>query len=221
MPRTEYTEQLAALRRDVVAMGELVLERYEEALEAREGRDAALAERVIEGDREVNERYLAVERDCIDLFALEQPVAGDLRLVASSFKIATDLERVGDLATNLAADAEAPPGESFPSADVGALASEAGDMLADALDAYATDDEAACWAVAERDDDLDAACEAAGEAVVTELIRAGPAVEAEPLLEATKRRLLSIRDVERVGDHAVNVAARTLYMTDHDDSLLF
>jgi hypothetical protein len=113
MPRTEYTEQLAALRRDVVAMGELVLERYEEALEAREGRDAALAERVIEGDREVNERYLAVERACIDLFALEQPVAGDLRLVASSFKIATDLERVGDLATNLAADAEAPPGESF------------------------------------------------------------------------------------------------------------
>jgi phosphate transport system protein len=219
MARTEYTAQLDALRSDVVDMGELVLDRYEAALEASDRADGDLAETVVEGDREINERYLALERDCIDLFALQQPVASDLRFVASSFKILTDLERVGDLATNVATR-PAPTEAQFDDVDVLGIARDARSMVADALAAYATDDVAACWEIAERDEDLDRACEVAGETVMAELVRADPGTGAR-LPGAASRLLLLLRNVERVGDHAVNIAARTLYMVDHDDSLLF
>jgi phosphate transport system protein len=219
MARTEYTAQLDALRSDVVEMGKLVLDRYDAAIEACERGDGDLGETVVEGDREVNERYLAHERDCIDLFALQQPVASDLRFVASSFKILTDLERVGDLATNVAAR-PAPTEAQFADVDVPAIARDARSMVADALAAYASDDVAACWEIAERDEELDRACEGAGETVMAELVRADPMTGAR-LPGAASRLLLLLRDVERVGDHAVNIAARTLYMVEHDDSLLF
>jgi phosphate transport system protein len=219
MPRTEYRAQLEVLRTDVVAMGEAVLDQYDRALEACERGDAELAESVIESDREINERYLALERECIDLFALQQPVASDLRFVASSFKIVTDLERIADLATNIA-HRPLPPTDAVGDVDVRGVAEEARAMVADALAAYATDDVAACWRIAERDTDLDRACENASETVVGALLSADPAGEAS--LQTTASRLLVLlRDVERVGDHAVNVAARTLYMAEHDDSLLF
>jgi phosphate transport system protein len=221
MPRAEYREQLETLRNDVVEMGELVLDRYDMALAARSQGDPDLAATVREGDREINEQYLALERDCIDLFALQQPVATDLRFVASSFKIVTDLERIGDLATNLAAAPDTGAPERFATVDVDGIATDARDMVADSLAAYATDDAAACWEIAERDDVLDGACEAAAEGVVTHLVRAQPTDDVDALLAAASDLLVTIRDLERVGDHAVNIAARTLYMIDHDDSLLF
>ena len=221
MPRTDYTAQLEALRNDVVAMGELVLDRYDMAIEAVEREDPTMAATVVEGDREVNTRYLALERDCIDLFALQQPVAGDLRFVVASFKIVTDLERVGDLATNLAADPTRPGAERYPGVDVLDVAESARDMVADALGAYATEDAAACWEIAERDDCLDARCEEAGRAVVDALLEAEVGADADAVRADASRLLVFVRDVERVGDHAVNIAARTLYMVDHDDSLLF
>ena len=103
MSRTEYRRQLDGLRADVLEMSELVRERLRWSLDAYETKDDDLAERVITGDHEVNELYLELEGDCIELLALQQPVAGDLRFIASSFKIITDLERIGDLAVNLAA----------------------------------------------------------------------------------------------------------------------
>jgi phosphate transport system protein len=219
MPRNEYRGELEALRSDVVEMGELVLDQYDAALEACERDDTDLAETVVEGDREINEQYLALERDCIDLFALQQPVASDLRFVASSFKIVTDLERVGDLATNIA-EQRLPTRAEFEAVAIPDMASEARSMVAAALAAYATDDVTACWELAERDTDLDRAVEMAGQAVVSELVRARP-VTGRDLPAAASRLLLLLRDVERVGDHAVNIAARTLYMVEHDDSLLF
>lgn len=221
MPRTDYTTQLEALRNDVVAMGELVLDRYDMAIEAIGAEDPALADTVVEGDREVNTRYLSLERDCIDLFALQQPVAGDLRFVVASFKVVTDLERVGDLATNLAANPTRPGLERYPDVDVLDVAETARDMVADALAAYATDDAAACWSIAERDEGLDARCEAAGRAVVDSLLEAEAGADADAVRADASRLLVFVRDVERVGDHAVNIAARTLYMVEHDDSLLF
>ncbi|MFT4885479.1 MAG: phosphate transport system protein, partial [Natronomonas sp.] len=76
MPRADYQRQLDALRADVVEMGDHVLTRYEDALTVLETRDAELANGIIEGDDAINERYLDLEGDCIDLFALQQPVAG-------------------------------------------------------------------------------------------------------------------------------------------------
>ncbi|KKF39232.1 transcriptional regulator, partial [Halorubrum saccharovorum] len=132
MPRENYQEELNELRADVVAMGELVGERYASAIEAAATGDDELAEEVVEGDSEVNETYLGLEEECTELLALQQPVAGDLRLVTASFKVITDLERVADLATNLAGYG-GPDGGVHPAVEFRELGEDAGEMVADAV----------------------------------------------------------------------------------------
>lgn len=225
VPRESYQEDLEALRGAVVELGEDVMAQVGMGLTALERGDVDLARSVIEGDDPINERYLELEADCIDLFALQQPVASDLRFVASSFKILTDLERVGDLATNFGKYALAEAREPRPDLDVVRIGRDAGEMIQDALVAYDTENVEACREIAHRDDHIDALCQHASGAVVRDLIEreadGGEAWEVERLMDDVSRLLLTIRDVERVGDHAVNVAARTLYMVDHDPELLY
>jgi phosphate transport system protein len=224
MPREGYQDQLEELREDVLYMSEVVLEQLRTGLAALDDKDEDLAWDVIEGDHEINEMYLELEQDCVDLLALQQPVAGDLRFIAASFKIITDLERIGDLATNLGdytLDAER---DMFPDVDIQDIGTEVIGMIEDAMDAYADEDSEACYAISEYDDEVDAHCERASETVARELIeREGVEDEAEieQLMQDVYRLLLTIRDLERVGDHAVNIAARTLYMVENDDDLLY
>ncbi len=221
MARVEYQQQLADLREKVVAMSDIVLERYETALTALETKNESLARGVIEGDSEVNERYLDIEGDCIDLFALQQPVAGDLRFIASSFKIITDLERVGDLATNLAGYAIAAERERYPEIDVIYIGTEAGSMVAEAMEAYGNDDADSAREIAARDDRIDRLCMESSDAVVEDLLRTNYDDDAGDVMDDVSRLLLTIRDLERVGDHAVNICARTAYMTDSDTELIY
>lgn len=221
MARTEYQTQLRELRADVLEMSDLVVERYELALKALETKDESLAQNVIEGDHEINDWYLDIESDCIELFALQQPVAGDLRFVASSFKILTDLERIGDLATNLARytiDAER---ERYPEVDVIYIGTEAGTMVSDAMDAYANDDPDAAREISSRDDKIDRLCGDASEVVIEDLLRTEYGDDDTEMMDDVSRLLLTIRDLERVADHAVNICARTVYMTDHDPELIY
>jgi len=220
--REAYRESLDELRADVKSMADGVLAQLSTALDALDGDDREAARAVIEGDDEINRRYLALESDCIDLIALQQPVASDLRFVAATFKILTDLERVGDLATNLARYALAGGSEAAAEVRIRRIGETAHGQLRDAVDAYVAADAEACRAVAARDDELDAACQHASEAVVRELV-AGEADpwDVERLLDDVSRLLLTIRDLERIGDHAVNVAARTLYMGEGDPELIY
>jgi phosphate transport system protein len=221
MARIDYQEQLDALRSDVLEMSELVIERYETAMEALETKDESLARDVIDGDDEINELYLDLEGDCIDLFALQQPVAGDLRFVASSFKILTDLERIGDLAGNLAGYALAAERERYPEVDVMYIGSEAGRMVTGAMDAYRDDDPETARAIAARDDEINRLCGAASDAVLEDLLRTAYGDEGTEMMEDVSRLLLTIRDFERVADHAVNICARTVYVIDHDRELIY
>jgi len=224
MARQSYQDQLDDLREDVLYMSELVIDRYRMGLEALARQDEDLAWRVIEGDDEVNELYLDLEGDCVDLVALQQPVASDLRFIAASFKIITDLERVGDLATNLGEYTLDANESRFPDVDVQSIGDFAREMLEDAMVAYAEEDVEACRELADRDDELDRLCTDASRAVVRDLITReldGEDDDVEDLLVDVSRLLLTIRDLERIGDHAVNVAARTLYMVENDDELLY
>jgi phosphate transport system protein len=223
MTRREFERQLDALRTAVVDLGSTVVERLESATEALETGTESLALRVVDGDDEVDERYLAVERGCIDLFALQQPVASDLRAVAAAYKIATDLERVGDLAVNLAEYALDLERELYPEVDLGELTETAIRMVEDALEAYVEDADAwRCHELADRDTELDAMCAHAGEVVTRALLEhdVSDAEDVEGTVADVTTLLLAVRDLERVGDHAVNIAARTLYITEADDSLL-
>jgi phosphate transport system protein len=221
MARKDYQKKLETLREDVLYMSEVVIERLRMGLEALEYKDEDLAWEVIDGDHEVNELYLDLEQDCVDLVALQQPVAGDLRFIAASFKIITDLERIGDLATNLGDYTLDAHQDMFPEVDIQAIGEEVIAMVEASMAAYAgedTDD------IADRDDDVDRQCESASETVARDLIERddiGSEKEVERLMQDVHRLLLTIRDLERVGDHAVNIAARTLYMVESDDDLLY
>ena len=224
MPREQFQAALSGLRSAVLELGDRVVAQLDDALTALRTGDVRLARAAIQADTAVNERYLELESQCIDLFALQQPVAGDLRFVATSFKILTDLERIADLATNLGGYAAAGDDGLAPEVAVDDIGTAARSMLVDSLDAYRTGDPMACRAVDAEDDRVDALCAAASETVARELVEREAAADAwalEPLLDDVSRLLLTVRDLERVADHAVNIAARTLYMTDNDPSLLY
>ena len=226
MARESYQEKLEALRDDVLYMSELVLERLRLGVDALEQKDEELAWEVIDGDDEINQLYLDLESECVDLLALQQPVASDLRFIAASFKIITDLERIGDLATNLGEYSIEAQRDVYPEVDIQAVADETIDMVQAAMEAYEREDAEACYTIADRDDAVDEQCERASETVVRDLIEHEvdadtDDTEVEQLMADVSRMLLTIRDLERVGDHAVNIAARTLYMVENDDDLIY
>ncbi|MFD1634137.1 phosphate signaling complex protein PhoU [Haloplanus ruber] len=227
MARTNYQSSLEELRDDVLYMSEVVAERLRAGLDALERKDERLAQEVIEGDDEINDMYLELEGTCVDLIALQQPVASDLRFIAASFKIITDLERIADLAVNLGGYALDAQRDLFPDVDMQRIGRTTLEMLDDAMSAYADEDADGCYAVADHDEEVDAMCEAASELVVRDLIEGDYLgdgegdEELESLMQDVSRLLLTIRDLERIGDHAVNVAARTLYMVENDDELLY
>ncbi len=226
MARQGYQEQLEELETDVLYMSEVVSESLRSGLNAMEQKDEKLARDVIEGDNEINEMYLNLEQSCIDLFALQQPVAGDLRFIASSFKIITDLERIADLATNLGEYTLRAEADMFPEVDIQAIGDLTLEMIDNAMLAYADRDAEACFEIDSRDDELDSLCQKASTTVMRDLIEtevdeANKEDDIEALMGAVSRLLLTIRDLERVGDHAVNIGARTLYMVENSDELIY
>jgi phosphate transport system protein len=222
MPRDSFQDDMDTLREDVLELGSTVTDRLRTAVSALDDRDRERARFVLEGDHEINERYLELEADCIDLFTLQQPVASDLRFVAATFKILTDLERIGDLAMNLGGYVMGMQREFVPRADLVTIGELVADQVQAALEAYEAADPAACHGVADRDDEIDGLCERAAEVLLRDLVDRAPDGETlETLLEEVFQLLLTIRDLERIGDHAVNIAARTLYMAESDDALLY
>jgi len=222
MSEPSLSEQPASLRDDVVAFGDSVHNQLRRALSALDTLDPELARTVVDGDRLVNERYLDLERDCIEVLALHQPVASDLRTVVAAFKILTDLERIADLAANLASLVEPLVSDvtdhTFAAVsliEAGELASE---MVSDALYAFETADRELCRAVLRRDEVLNDRCREAMQTVLQRLLDPErPSTDVTSLLQ---RVLVLIRDIERAGDHAANVAARTYYALEADDTLL-
>ena len=225
MTRESYQQSLDRLRADICSMGEIVVEQFEQSLDALSNRDEQLARRVIEGDTGVNDQYLELEQQCVDLFALQQPVASDLRFITASFKILTDLERVGDLSVNLAQYALAAKREIVPEVAVEEIGTDALSMLERSLSAYQSEDTEAARRIEAADDDIDELCRVSSETITRDLIERevvddGPWM-VEQLLDDVTRVLLTIRDIERVADHAVNIAARTLYMVENDPELIY
>jgi phosphate transport system protein len=228
MPRKDYQQQLEDLEEDVLYMSEVVQDRFLMGLNALEQKDEDLAWTVIDGDDEINQLYLDLEQDCVDLLALQQPVAGDLRFIAATFKIITDLERIADLATNLGDYTLDATRDVYPDVDIQDIGAKVLDMVEDAMLAYAEQDVDACYDIAERDNEIDSLCERASTTVIRDLVETeleerehASEDEIEVFMTEVSRMLLTIRDLERVGDHAVNIAARTLYMIENDDALIY
>jgi phosphate transport system protein len=203
--RTAYHQALENTRLDVVRLGALVSDAIRSATHALERRDAVLAGRVIAGDDEIDDMRRRVEAACIQLIWKQQPVAGELREIASMLQIVTDLERIGDYAVDIGKNAikltDVPVRPA--SVEVGLIANLAHQMLEDVMRAYRERDAALADKVIERDDEVDILYRNGLEALQAEMQEDSGTVPAGTLL------LFVISIIERVGDRAQNIAWHT------------
>jgi phosphate transport system protein len=203
--RTAYHQALDNARLDVVRLGALTLDAARSSTHALERRDGGLAARVIAGDDEIDDTRRRVEGACIELIWKQQPVAGELRAIAGMLQIVTDLERVGDYAVDISKNAikliDVPVRPA--SVEVGQIAAAAQSMLADAMRAYREGDAELADTVIERDDEVDHLYRTGIEALQTEMQADPSVVPAGTLL------LFVLASIERIGDHAQNIAWKT------------
>lgn len=204
----QIEEDLTELTRKVSHMGGLVEEALDRSLTALLDRRADLARIVIEGDEVVDELENEVEESCLDVLALRQPVARDLRYVAGILKINSDLERMADLAVNIAERAEVlaevPPLPFRP--DVTRLAALVKRMVRDGLDALQRLDAALAWSTWRADDEADRLYrELIGETI--QFMR-----EHNERIGDVMHLVGALRNLERLADHATNIAEDVIFV---------
>ena len=205
-----FDAELSSLKHQLLAMGGLVESHLSEAVKALVDRDRLAAERVIEGDSQVNQCEVAIDELCIRMLALRQPAASDLRFIAAVLKIVTDLERIGDLAVNMAERALALCDEAPMRAavDLPSMATAAQTMLRDALDAFVSGDVAKAEGVLAADVAIDALL-----VDVFDQIRAEMRRDVE-LINRGLSTIFFAKHIERLADHATNVAEMVVYLVE-------
>jgi phosphate transport system protein len=208
-----FTEELAELKQRLLAMGGLAEERLEAAVRSMVERDRALMAAVINGDEAINRLQVEIDDRCFKLLALRQPMAVDLRVIVAAFKINSDLERIGDLAVNVAEAAERYVSHSpvKPLIDLPRMADMAQRMLREALHAFVAGDAEAAQDVLEQDDGLDAIKNQIFRELLTYML--GDPRTIEPGIDL----ILVSRHLERVGDHATNIAEDVIFIVEARD----
>ncbi len=203
-----YDAELQQVRERLLEMGGKVEAALLASVRSLTERDAAAAELVIAGDREVNRLEIEVDDLCRRLLALRQPAASDLRFITTALKIVTDLERMGDLAVNIAeralALAQAPPLRLFH--DLGALANLCESQLKKALDAFVEADAEKAKEVVASDELLDAVY----LKLFNELLQC--MMEDSRAIRRATAVMFAAKQLERFGDHAANVGEMVVYM---------
>jgi phosphate transport system protein len=212
-PIPHFQEELEQLKMRLLEMGGLAEERVRSAIRALVERDDERVDHVLLGDQPINELHIEVDGRCFKLLALHQPMAIDLRAIMSAIKINTDLERVGDLAVNIAEAARRylrhPAVKEL--IDIPRMADIAQSMLRDALDSYVRRDTALAEHVLNEDDVLDALKTQVFRELLTFMLQAPSTIE--PALDL----ILVSRHLERIGDHATNIAEDVIFMVSARD----
>jgi len=208
-----FQEELETLKERLLAMGGLAEERVRLSVRGVAERNPDDIQAVLGGDEPVNDLHIEIDDRCFKLLALHQPMAADLRAIVAAVKINTDLERVGDLAVNVA---EA--GKRYlhhapvkPLIDIPRMGDIAQLMLRDALDAFVRRDIALAEAVLAKDDELDALKTQIFRELLTFMLQDTSTIE--PALDL----ILISRHLERIGDHATNVAEDVIFMVSARD----
>jgi phosphate transport system protein len=203
-----YEAELRALRDRLLAMGGLVERAIGASVRAVVERDAPMAEQVKTRDREINRMEVEIDGACRRILALRQPAASDLRFITTALKIVVDLERMGDLAVNVAERAvdlgQAPP--LGPLHDLARIADLAEAQLKKALDAFVTGDVAKAEAVMGADETIDALYLKIFNDMVLLMME-----DPKNIRRATSV-MFAAKHLERFADHAVNVAEMVVFM---------
>jgi phosphate transport system protein len=208
-----FQEELGVLQSRLLAMGGFAEERVRESVFGLATREPAAVDRVLQGDEPINDLHIEIDDRCFKLLALHQPMAADLRAIVAAVKINTDLERVGDLAVNIAEAAKRylqhPPVK--PLIDIPRMGDIAQRMLRDALDAFVRRDTTLAEAVLAADDELDALKSQIFRELLTYMMQDTSKIE--PALDL----VLISRHLERIGDHATNIAEDVIFMVSAKD----
>lgn len=204
-----FAVELAELRNKLLQMGGMVESAVHRSVRALVDRDESLARKVLEGEPAINQMEKEVDELCTRLLVLQQPMARDLRFLTSVLKINTDLERMGDLAKNIAARTlsllKVPPLKL--NVDIPHISSLVEQMLLKSLDAFVQEDDDLAQQVLMADDEVDALRTAAYGDIV-HFMQNNP-----PLVQAGMELVFVVRNLERIGDHATNMAEDVIFMT--------
>jgi phosphate transport system protein len=205
-----FDEELAGLQQTLLAMGGLVEDQIRRAMRALIERDDALAQDVIDRDRQVNAYDVEVDEKSVELLALHQPAAGDLRFITTIMKVVTDLERIGDQAVNIAQRAlelnQEP--QLKPYIDLPRMAERAQRMVKESLDAFVGRDTPLARQVCAEDAEVDSLKEQIFRELLTYMMS-----DPKTIPRAIRLILIS-RFLERVADHATNIAEMVIYMVE-------
>jgi len=203
-----FDEELNKLREKLLRMSGIVEESVALSIEALRDRKEELAREVLRREESVNLLDVEIDETCLRLLALRQPMAGDLRLITSAMKIGVDLERMGDLAVNIAQRAlellQAPLLK--PLVDIPRMARLAQDMLKDSIRAFIDRNDALAADVCERDDAVDALENQVFRELLTYML------EDPSTIQRAVGLLLVSRYLERLADHATNIGENVIYL---------
>lgn len=208
----EYEAELDGLREHVLLMGARVEEMLEASMRAFEERDLDRAQRIIESDARIDQLEIEIDERCLLLLARRQPVASDLRFITTSLKAVTDLERIGDLCVNLCErvlELKAfPKSDSYPLDKIHEATHR---MLRDSLDALVARDASKARGVMGKDRTVDALYAQMFPQLVSRMMD-------DPDAVFVSTRLLSVgRYLERIADHATNLAEMVIFMVEGED----
>jgi len=205
-----FIKEIEKLKKRILVLSAQVEESVILAVKALLTRDEELAQQVIRGDFDVDQVEVEVEEEALKILALHQPVATDLRFLTAVLKINNDLERIGDLATNIAKRAVKickQPALTMPD-ELGQAATRARDMVHDSLNAFVNFDAEPARTVCESDEEVDQFCKQVRR-FVEEQIQKHPAG-----ISGYLDMLLASRNIERIGDHATNIAEDVIYLVE-------
>ena len=204
--------QIEHLKEKILRVGTLVEEAISKSITALINRDVHLAQRVVSSDEEIDRMEVEVEEECLKILALYQPVAADLRFVVAALKINNDLERMGDLARNIAKRvAQLTSGEPVElPPEIRTMAMQAQDMVKESLDALVTGDPLLARQVREEDDAVDEARQRIRRRIIA-------GIKADPDKVESLLRVNSVsKHIERIADMATNIAEDVIYMVQGD-----
>ena len=207
---TVFDDELQHLKEKLLKMGSLVEDAIKYSIQSLVERDNALAERVIEHDRMVNTLDVEIDEESIRLIALRQPKAGDLRFITMAMKITTDLERMGDMAVNIAERALELNQEPVlkPYIDIPKMREIAQGMTRDALNAFVRKDKNLAMDVIMRDDEVDDL-----KHDVLQELAFFMAQDPSTVFRAMKISFVA-QYLERIADHATNIAEMVIYLVE-------
>ena len=208
MSRENFTQKLLDIKHKVLSMGDLVETIINTAMTALIEQNLDLASKVCEMDDEIDQLDLEIEKECILLLALQQPLAKDLRTIASVLKIITDLERMGDNAVNIAKVTLEIGKEPIikPLVDIPRMAVVAQEMVKMSLDAFVNENIALAVKAVGKDEEVDSLY----ETVINDIINV--IIEKKEFTKQGTKLMFIGRYLERIADHSTNICERTIYM---------